>query len=602
MRFLDTFSGIGSASLAWLPLGWTCLAHAEIAAFPSAVLKHRFPDVENLGDCRGHAEWPDYGPVDLVCGGTPCQTFSVAGLRAGLADPRGLLTLTFLAIVDQYRPRWIVWENTPGVLSHDGGRSFAAILGAMGQLGYGWAYRVLDAQYVRVDGFPYAVPQRRRRVFVVGYLGDWRYPAAVLFERQSLQGHHPPRRQTGQGASSDVVASLTASGRGVDRPGESRGQDPVVALPDISNALAARDAKQPRAEDNVGIIAVEVAPTVCSGGNRTGGDRPYGTDGDTVGSLVATMSSGQTNAEVRDDGLIGSLTALHEAPVVAHTLRDEGFDASEDGTGRGTPVIAIHADAAGRSGEALTPSADAEGRVRLRPPGKGMAEDGSMFSLTSSSQAHAVAIQERATAENPENGPDGKGWRDDGAAYTMESRQVPQAVAFDTTQITNPDNRSQPKNGDPCHTIPSKGHPPALAFQPRFARNGRGAPDEVAAALTSEPGRTGKGDSAQCIAMPAIAATIQANEGKTYTNEGSMFQLRNVVPAQWAVRRLMPVECERLMGIPDNFTDIPWRGKEHAPDGPRYKAIGNGWAINQARWIGLRIEMVEALAKAKAAR
>lgn len=130
-----------------------------------------------------YADWPAFRP-ELIVGGTPCQAFSVAGLRAGLADPRGNLTLTFLAIVDGYRPRWVVWENVPGVLSDRTG-AFGAFTGGLAKLGYGWAYRVLDAQY-------FGVPQRRRRVFVVGHIGDWRRAAAVLFESHCLQGHPPP--------------------------------------------------------------------------------------------------------------------------------------------------------------------------------------------------------------------------------------------------------------------------------------------------------------------------------------------------------------------------------------------------------------------------
>src|SRR6185437_3388128 len=125
------------------------------------------------------------------------QSFSVAGLRGGLADERGNLALEYLRLADRLRPRWLVWENVPGVLSSNGGRDFGSILGGMVELGYGFAYRVLDAQYVRVDGFDRAVPQRRRRVFVVGYLGDWRRAAAVLFERESLCWDSPPRRQAG---------------------------------------------------------------------------------------------------------------------------------------------------------------------------------------------------------------------------------------------------------------------------------------------------------------------------------------------------------------------------------------------------------------------
>jgi len=213
MRFLSLCSGIEAASVAWATLGWKAAAFAEIEAFPSAVLAHHYPDVPNLGDITKFKEWPDLGAIDLICGGTPCQSFSVAGLRKGLADPRGNLALTFLAIVDRYRPRYVVWENVPGVLSSDGGRDFAAFLGGLGQLGYGWAYRVLDAQHVRVDGFPRAVPQRRRRVFVVGYLGDWRRAAAVLSEPESVLGHTPPRREAGEGTSEPTALSVALRGR-----------------------------------------------------------------------------------------------------------------------------------------------------------------------------------------------------------------------------------------------------------------------------------------------------------------------------------------------------------------------------------------------------
>lgn len=142
MRYLSLCSGIEAATVAWKPMGWEPIAFAEIEAFPSAVLAHRYPDVPNLGDITKFKEWPDLGPIDLICGGTPCQPFSVAGLRQGLADPRGNLALTFLAIVDRYRPRYVVWENVPGVLSSNEGRDFAAFLGGLGQLGYGWCYRV----------------------------------------------------------------------------------------------------------------------------------------------------------------------------------------------------------------------------------------------------------------------------------------------------------------------------------------------------------------------------------------------------------------------------------------------------------------------------
>ena len=199
MRYLSVCSGIEAATQAFHPLGWEPVAFSEIEPFPSAVLAHHYPSVPNWGDMTRFEEWPDE-PVDLLCGGTPCQSFSVAGLRQGLADPRGNLMLTFGAIAGRYRPRWLVWENVPGVLSANGGRDFGTFLGMLGQLGYGVAYRVLDAQHVRTRRFPFAVPQRRRRVWVVAYLGDWRRAAAVLFDRESLSGHPAPRREAGKSA------------------------------------------------------------------------------------------------------------------------------------------------------------------------------------------------------------------------------------------------------------------------------------------------------------------------------------------------------------------------------------------------------------------
>ena len=188
MKYLSLCSGIEAATVAWHPLGWEAVAYSEIEKFPSQVLAHHYPQTPNLGDMTKFKEWSIESNVDLLVGGTPCQSFSVAGLRKGLDDPRGNLMLTYLAIADKYRPRWLVWENVPGVLSSNGGQDFGVFLGALGELGYGFAYRVLDAQY-------FGVAQRRRRVFVVGYLGDWRPAAAVLFERHSLSGNPAPSRE-----------------------------------------------------------------------------------------------------------------------------------------------------------------------------------------------------------------------------------------------------------------------------------------------------------------------------------------------------------------------------------------------------------------------
>jgi len=199
MKYLSLCSGIEAATVAWHPLGWEAVAYSEIERFPSEVLAHHYPNTPNLGDMTKFKEWTNVSDVDLLVGGTPCQSFSVAGLRKGLDDPRGNLMLTYLAIADKYRPRWLVWENVPGVLSSNSGKDFGVFLGALGELGYGFAYRVLDAQY-------FGVAQRRKRVFVVGYLGDWRAAAAVLFERHSLQGHPAPSREKREGSAATITA------------------------------------------------------------------------------------------------------------------------------------------------------------------------------------------------------------------------------------------------------------------------------------------------------------------------------------------------------------------------------------------------------------
>jgi DNA (cytosine-5)-methyltransferase 1 len=285
-------SGIGAPETAWHGLGWSSAFVSEIEPFPCAVLAQRFPGVPNLGDMTKITtdDLERHGPVDLLVAGTPCQSFSVAGLRAGLADPRGNLALEFLRLVDAARPRWVVWENVPGVLSSSGGRDFGAFLGGLGQLGYGWAYRVLDAQFVRVESHPRAVPQRRRRVFVVGCFGSWQRAAAVLLERQSLCGHPAPRREAGAG-----VAALTANGVGTCG-----------------------------ADDN----QAQAGHLIGSGVNNFG-------ERDTATAL-----------STKNQRLDGDT----ETFVVAHSLTRRYDDSSEDGCGRGVPLVPIAFSSTGGAG------------------------------------------------------------------------------------------------------------------------------------------------------------------------------------------------------------------------------------------------------------
>lgn len=238
MIYGSVCSGVEAATLAWEPLGWKPLFFSEIEPFPSAVLRQRWPDVSNLGDFT-KIKGENIGKIDLLTGGTPCQSFSIAGLRKGLADERGNLSLEFARLAYSAKCRWLLWENVPGVLSSNCGKDFAGFLSllcgwnvSVPKKGwkrggiitaapgcYGVAWRIIDAQYVRVDGYLRALPQRRRRLFVVGYIGDWRHSAAVLFDRASMSRDNPPRRTetedtagtTGQGSASWFCRSGVAA-------------------------------------------------------------------------------------------------------------------------------------------------------------------------------------------------------------------------------------------------------------------------------------------------------------------------------------------------------------------------------------------------------
>ena len=205
MRYGSVCSGMEAASVAWHPLGWTPAFFSEIEPFPCAILSTRFPHTPNHGSLTEYKSWPvEPGAIDLLVGGTPCQSFSVAGLRKGLDDPRGNLALVFLGLADKLKPRWIVWENVPGVLSSNGGRDLGSFLGALVQLGYGFAYRVLDAQH-------FGVPQRRRRIILVACLGDWRAPAEVLLESDCVRRDLKKVRTTRQTTTSSAQCGAEAN-------------------------------------------------------------------------------------------------------------------------------------------------------------------------------------------------------------------------------------------------------------------------------------------------------------------------------------------------------------------------------------------------------
>jgi len=408
IRYGSVCSGIEAATVAWHGLGWAPAWYSEIEAFPCAVLKHHYPAVPNYGDMTKFEEWPDE-PIELLVGGTPCQSFSVAGLRKGLADPRGNLMLTFGAIARKYRPEWLVWENVPGVLSSNGGRDFGTFLGMLAELGYGFAYRVLDAQY-------FGVAQRRRRVFVVANARGWQRAAAVLFERESLSGHPAPSREKGQGVAGTIAA----------RFGNSR---------------------------------------TCAFHNRQ--------DPDVSGDITHPLGA-------KDNGLA-------VAQPIAFSAKDHGADASTDlsPTLRAMPHNESHANGGGQMAVAqpITQFGDVAG------------------SLT--------ACDSSPCADRGQN-----------------------VVAFAQNQL------GEVRIGDVTNTLNTNSN-----------ASGRNTP---------------------MVAQPVAQLSMQ-------------------------VRRLTPVECERLQGFPDNYTNISWRKKPESPDGPRYKALGNSMAVPVMQWLGERIAAVESI-------
>ncbi len=314
MRGGTLFSGIGAPEVAmpWVDWRWC----AEIEPYPSAVLAARHPHSKNLGDVTG-VDWNEVAreePVDLIVFGSPCQSFSVAGKRLGLGDHRGNLALVALGVVQALRPRWFLFENVPGLLSSSGGRDFGAFLAAVEDCGYGWAFRVIDSQW-------FGVAQRRRRLFLAGYrdpvtgAGDWRPPATVLLERESLSGHPPARR----GPRQEVARSLTASTGGASGK-----------------------------EQQLSFVSGDGRPLnpLCFGGGNTSGEIKVATclthhhsrqDFDTETFAVV----GPLCAHSKEHGhAFGGQQAVEAGHIVTHALT-ASYDASPDGTGRGVP-LALH--------------------------------------------------------------------------------------------------------------------------------------------------------------------------------------------------------------------------------------------------------------------
>jgi len=385
--FGSLFTGVGGFDLGLERAGWTCAFQCEIDPFCQRVVARHWPGVERWDDVRGvSVASPDWncktasdqpslgrdadGRLDLLCGGFPCQDLSVAGKRAGLAGERSGLFWEFLRVADVLQPRWLLLENVPGLLSSRGGRDFGALLEGLEHSGYGWAYRILDSQH-------FGVAQRRRRVFIVGHRGG-PCPPAVLFEPEGRSRHPAPGRE----AWARVAASLTSGthGAGVSAPGRRKEDDTnLVYQADDVHSRDETEAEGAQSEMSH-ILARPIVGTSYKGhdddtdtllvtgplrsnaynnsdptmeiqqlviGPLAGGNDGIGRPTEDDPNLVTVIDGWHGTTE---EGITSPLCSKEaggynadNSPIihVTHTLQAEGADASEDGTGRGTPMIPI---------------------------------------------------------------------------------------------------------------------------------------------------------------------------------------------------------------------------------------------------------------------
>ncbi|ASD11628.1 DNA cytosine methyltransferase [Pseudomonas aeruginosa] len=497
LRYGSVCSGIEAASLAWEPLGLQAAWFSEIDPFACAVLAHRYPTVPNLGDMTRIAGEIRAGRIeapDILVGGPPCQAFSIAGSRQGLTDPRGALTLSYVELahaIDQARlktrqpPATLVFENVPGILS-DRANAFGHLLGALAgescalePPGEKWTYsghvsgprrriawRVLDAQH-------FGVAQRRKRVFLVASGRDDLDPCEVLFECESLRGDSSP------GFAPWQEAALAAGS----------GAAPASGYGGLN---------QPYDKATV---------TIAFGGGNTAGPIDI--------AACVTAQVGTEGDFEADTLLVQSVTGR-----VTHALNtaNNGKGCSEDGTGRGVPIIAFIAQGSG-----------ADARVERSP--------------------------------------------------ALRTRMVP-AIAF--AQNSRGELRLESGHGQITGALSTGGGKPGQGMPMVFSVSLRGRAEGLAAELgdgVSSALRAASGGSDKPhVLLPGYDAHFRYEPNDP--NAGNWLQ--------WRVRRLLPVECERLQGIPDGWTQVPYRGKP-AADAPRYKAIGNSMAVPCMAWLGKRL-------------
>jgi DNA-cytosine methyltransferase len=583
VRFLSLCSGIEAASAAWQPLGWTAAGFAEIEPFCCALLKHHYPDVPNYGDLTKITkdQIAAIGSVDLVCGGTPCQSFSVAGLRKGLADPRGNLTLRFVQMVEMIKPHFVVWENVPGILS-DSTQALEALLDGLEEVGYAIVgFDILDAQF-------FGVAQRRRRVFVCGenidYLLSQKTVSSGLIAAQCLaeiwQGtlgvlreRFNPGVENSDSASFKFIHSLR---KRINLFGLQKAER-VSKLLDCLAAL---------------LPSSECGPCGLGSGSGKASSQTRESIEDTKsgeseileGSTSESKSTEQLWRSILESGLLTasecitstSISETTESKIYSCALAMLNTAAFMRASLASSPAFSVAAascltgikectDYARLAVNSLftevgwvcrwrdflrqaVPVCESLGDIRIRSFGQVLPLRESLSGNPPPSRETGAIVAHSLARGSC------------GSRCTTAPSQPQMIVAFDTTQITSLGNYSNPQPGEPCHPLAKGQHPPAIAFQSKQSSTSISPSyDETSPTL----------DTAKAGGIAVLSESQPTHSG-------------------YQVRRLTVEECEALQGFPRGYTAIPYRGKP-AVDGPRYRALGNSMAVPVMRWIGGRI-------------
>ncbi len=566
LRFGSVCSGVEAASLAWEPLGMRPAWFAEVEPFCCALLSHRWPTVPNLGDIthddftRRAAEAAGPEGIDVLVGGTPCQGFSTAGKRGGFNDPRSRLVLSFSNIAEALKPTWVVWENVPGSLSSGGGRDLGAFLGTLADIGYDLCWRVLDARH-------FGVPQRRRRIFVVGRLGAGR-PDAVLFEQEG-EGRHPsPRRQAkpraagghaaGPGKLTPPATAATAVAAVYRNSGRGYWSD---------DGIAATVGTQGRGihESNIAVAAAFEPTTHHPGDSNVG---PMG-----------TLRTG--NGGLAGGAPFVAVCALGEH---SHTLVSKSYSAGEDGTGRGTPVVAIMDSRDGNNGDP-SPKLKADGSGGVTPT-----HDPVVLAFDSKKDAlDADTVSPTLRAMNFDK------------SHMNGGGQVGVVYMASMTDADDPPGAAHAHAHAHAHAAASETECLGLIdIKNGLAPHGSPALEEISTSLLA----TDHKDMKAVILRehtPPVAFDLRGREGGAMPEgphptcnirSASGGSARSyLIDGKLICRRLTPLECERLQGFPSGHTLVPYKGKP-ASDSSRYKAIGNSFAVPVVAWIGKRLLLV----------